>query len=173
MRPTFLAACIVALALFGSGCSGSGESAEEWADSFCSATAEWSEAVQTIGEEIGGRTVTTEDMQRAVAETHMATDEYIADLESLGAPDAGSGDEVEAALDELAAEVEGEADEIEDAVDDLSGVGAAVTTARELRASLAAMFTALERALTELDDADPDGDLTAAFDASESCGRIA
>lgn len=173
MRPIWLVACVAALALAASGCADGGESTDEWAESFCSATYEWGQSLTQIGDGVTGRSVTTEDLQGAVADTREATDAYVAALESLGAPDAGSGDEIEAAVDELATEVEGEADEIEDALDDMSGVAAAVTTEREIRASLAAMLTALDRTLTALDEADPDGELTAAFDAAESCGRIA
>jgi hypothetical protein len=173
VRPVWLLACVAALALLASGCAGGGESTDEWAESFCSATFEWGESLTQIGDGITGGSVATEDLQGAVAGAREATDTYVADLESLGAPDAGSGDEIEAALDELATEVEGEVEEIEDALDDMSGVAAAATTEREIRASLAAMLTALDRALTALDEADPDGELTAAFDAAESCDRIA
>jgi methyl-accepting chemotaxis protein len=173
MTPKLLAGTIAAFALLAAGCGGGEESATEWADSFCTATSEWGEELETIRDGVSGLSVATEDLQAAATATREATDEYVSRLDDLGTPDTGSADEIGAALDELAAEVDGESAEVEDAVDDMTGVAAVVTATREVRASLEASFTALERALSDLRQAETSGELGEGFDAAPSCVRIA
>src|SRR5688500_13274214 len=93
----------------------------------------------------------TAGLEEAVADAREATDAYVAELRSLGAPDVGSSDDVEAAIESLADELEGETAEIEDAFDDATGVTGPATVGREVAHSVGAMFTSLERTLESLE----------------------
>jgi hypothetical protein len=163
---------VAALSLVAASCGGDDEeisSTTAWAEEFCATTRAWGDELERIGEDLDLSSISSDGLEQAGEEARDATDTYIEAIRDLGGPETESGDEIEVSVEELADEVEAERNEIEDAVDDASGLGGAVTAARDIASSVAAMFTALERTLEAIDEADVDGELETAFDEAESC----
>jgi hypothetical protein len=163
---------VATLSLVAAGCGGDDEassSTTEWAEEFCSTTRAWGDELERIADDIDLSSISSEGLEEAATEAREATDDYIEAIRDLGGPDTESGDEIEQSIEALADEVEAERNEIEDAVDDASGLGGAITAARDISSSVAAMFTSLERTFEAIDEADVDGELDTAFDEAESC----
>jgi ABC-type transporter Mla subunit MlaD len=159
------------------GCAGDDESdtsaTTEWATDFCTATLAWSDELQRIGEDVSDFTsLSRETIEEAGEQVGTATDTFVEAVRDLGGPDTDSGDAVESSLETLADEVEAEQAEIEDAIEEISGITGLTTAAREVAASAAAMFTALEQTLTAIEEADVDGEIETAFQEAEACDEI-
>jgi len=168
MRLLALIACTTALAFVAAACSGDDtESGAEWVESFCTLTRAWGEDLEEVASEMSSRSLSLDELGELATAARRATTEYVDGLRSLGPPE-DAGDELTVALEDLAAEVEGEADEIEDAVDDAAGLNGVVTAAREIAASVAAMFTALERTLETFASVDDD-ELRTALEEADGC----
>lgn len=172
-----LALVVLSLALVASGC-GEDESdtseTTEWAAAFCTATLTWSDELQRIADDISDlASLSRDSIEQAGAEASEATDTFVEDIRELGGPNTESGQAVDDSLEALADEVEGERAEIEDALEDISGLTGLTTAAREVAASAAAMFTALEQAFGAIENADVDGEIATAFEEADACDEIA
>ena len=166
---------VASLALVSTGCGGDDgtETSDptEWANAFCTAVQTWGNEVQRIGSDITS-SPTTETLQQAADDLGTATDEFVDELEGLGAPDTEGGDEVEAAIEEFTDTAETEKAELQEAVEDAedtTGVAAALGVAGS---SLQAMSGALQSMLQAFEDADTGQELETAFDEAEACGQI-
>jgi hypothetical protein len=145
-------------------------SASDWATTFCTSTREWGDEVEQSVDEVRDLSSLTEELENAVESVREATDAYVAGLRDLGAPDVDSPDDVDAALEELADELDAETAEIEDAFDDASGLSGPRTVGREVAASVAAMFTSLERTFESI--ADADGELEESLADNAACKEL-
>jgi hypothetical protein len=173
-----LVACVAALAFVAAGCGGGGggggdESAEAWADEFCTAVTDWTDELEQLGEELGDvSSITTDSIRQAAEDANSSTDDFVERLRDLGAPDTESGDEVETELNELADELEVQRDDIQQAVEDAEGLGGAAEAIGNIGSALAAMGTAIQEALQAVEDADVGGELETAIENSEACDEI-
>jgi hypothetical protein len=145
-----------------------------WADSFCTATVEWTSELERIADNLSNLTdLSSASIEEAAEEAREATDTYTAEVRELGSPDTEGGDQIESSLETLADEVDGEMNEIEDAVEDAEGLQGLVTAGRDVAASVSAMFVSLQRVFETFEDADPAGELETAFEESDACDEIA
>ena len=172
-----VAVAVLLLALVAAGCGSEDEasSAAEWADSFCTATQDWMNELERIGEDLSDlSTLSSETIDRAVEEARDATDTYVDDVRELGAPETESGDEIESSLENLADEVEAEKEEAEQALEDAEGEGlpGLAAAGREIAASVSAMFAALQGTFAALEQADVDGELETALEGSTACDEL-
>jgi methyl-accepting chemotaxis protein len=174
MKLVALAACVASLVFVVSSCGGGDRtSAAEWAESFCTATRDWSNEIERITEDIPDLSgLSIETLDDAAGEARETTDAYVEELRALGAPDIESSEQLESSIERLADEVESEAEEIEDTVEDASGVTGLATAGRDISSSVAAMFTALARTSEAIENADVDGELEQAFEDTEACDQI-
>jgi hypothetical protein len=169
---------LAVLALAATGCGGDDEASsatptEEWANDFCSAVSTWTDELQQIGESISDPTSLSVDAIRDAGEQASdATDAFVEDIRDLGSPDTESGDEIESSLETLGDTLEAEKNDVSEAIDgieDFSDLPAAVTT---IGASLSAMGTAFQTALTSLENEDVGGEIESAFESSDACDEI-
>ena len=159
------------------GCGGDDEtepsSAEAWVDSFCTATQNWRDELQSIADGFDDvNSLSSDAISDAAEEARTATDDYVEQVRDLGAPDTESGDEVEQSVETLADEVDTEMDEIEQTVEGVDGLSEIVAAGREVVGSVNSMLTSVQTTLTAIQTADPSGELRTAFDASPTCDEI-
>jgi hypothetical protein len=141
-----------------------------WADSFCTATVDWTTELERIVDDLGDLSnLSSAAIEESAQEARDATDAYVEDVRDLGSPETEGGDEIESSLETLADEVDEEMAEIEDSVEDIEGLTGLATAGREVAASVTAMFTALQTVFETLESSDPAGELETAFDESDAC----
>ena len=177
MKRAAIVAFLSALAILAAGCGGSddaeAESTADWVDSFCTSINSWTNELTRIGEELGDISALSADSIRDAAdEADAATQEFVDEVRSLGAPDTASGDEVQTELEQLADTVDEEREKLNDAaeeVEDVSDIAAAVTT---LGSSITLLGTAIEESLEAIESGDAAGELETAFEESEACDEI-
>lgn len=171
---------VAAFVLFAAGCGGDDEpaageaTASEWADDFCTAVTEWTDELQRIGDDFGDpSSLSADTIEQAARDANAATDEFVSEVRSLGAPDIESGEEIRDSLETFADSVEAERDEIEEAIEDTSGITGITAAVAAIGASLSAMATAFQTTFETLESSDVSGELETALEESSACDEIA
>jgi methyl-accepting chemotaxis protein len=173
-----LVACVLSVALVAAGCGGDDDSssaapAEEWADSFCSALATWTNDLEAAAEPLSDlSSLSEESIRQAADDAKNATETLTESMRSLGAPDTSSGDQVESSVEDLATELENGAQEIEDAVADVSNVADVPAALGTVTTTLSDLGREVGGALQTIGDADASGELETAFESADSCGEL-
>lgn len=169
---------MTALALAVSGCGGDDTEADPvvaWADSFCSAVADWRSTMEDLRNEFTGDpgSFANEDALRDAAETaSSATDELVADIRELGAPDTPSGEEVRSSLESLADSLETQKTSVEQAVDDISGIADIPAALTAVGSALTRMANSFQEAIDAVENADVQGELESAFRQADACDEL-
>ena len=187
-KPTLtfaLAACFASFALFAAGCGGddesssqtteasTGASADEWADSFCSALTTWKNDLEEAAEPLTDlSSLSEESLQQAADDARTATGTLSESLNGLGRPDISSGEQVRSSVQDLATDVENGADEIESAVEGVGSVADIPSAIDTITATVTDMGTAVDGAVQTLEDADVGGELVSAFADADSCAEL-
>jgi hypothetical protein len=176
-----VAAAVAVLAGAAAGCGGGDESsstteatpASQWADGFCTAVATWTDALTGATDQFTDLSSFSEaGLQSAADDVTSATETLVEDLKGLGAPDTESGEEVKASIDELSSTVETELDAIQTTVADTSGITELPGAAQEIASALSAMSSAFSSTLSQLEDADVQGELKDALESSSACDGV-
>ena len=176
-RRLALAGVVVALAGVAAGCGGDDESGESataaWAGDLCTAVTDWTDEIENVLSQFSDPSnLSQEGIESAAEDARSATDEFLDDIESLGAPETESGEDVQSALDSLSTTIESESDDIEQTVAGISNVTELPSAIPDITASLSAMGTALSTTLTTVQDADVQGEVRAALADSPECAGI-
>ena len=176
MRRALTLTALVLVAVGVAGCGGS-DSEEDptaaWASGFCSAITTWTDELESITEQFSDTSnLSEEGIRSSATDARSATDQLVDDLRGLGAPETESGEEVRTSVDELSTTLETEAAKIEETAQDVSGIADLPSAITTISASLGAMSTAFSSTLTALRDADVEGELEAALEASPDCDEI-
>ena len=175
---SFLAACLLSLALLAAGCGGDDGSSsqvapDEWADDFCSALTTYTDDLAAIAEPLTDVSSLSEDnIQEAAEDAQDSTEVFAEDMRSLGTPDIPSGDQVDGAVEALATELESGALELEAAVADVSSDADVPAALGTVTTTLSELGREVGRALQTIEDADTSGELETAFEDAESCGDL-
>jgi hypothetical protein len=177
MKLLALLACVASLVVVAGACGGDDngetESADAWADEFCTTVNAWTDELERIRDDLGDvSSLTSESLEDAADEAEAETDEFLDEIRDLGAPETESGEAVETEIDEFADSVEAEKEEIRQAVDDASGLGGLADAIGTIGTSIAAMATELEQTLDAIDTADADGEVRQALEDSEACDQV-
>jgi hypothetical protein len=167
---------VSALALLAAGCGGDGgNDADDWANDLCSAMGGWTDGLGDAAETLG--TVDQDDesaetkatLKEAADTARSATQEFIADLEALEAPDVQAGAEAEDTLDQFAADLGQNDADLERAVTGSSTTAGAVTSITNI---LTTMENQLLTTFTQLEQLDDQGELAAAIRDSDECAKL-
>lgn len=175
-----VALVVASFALVASGCGGddgsaSGSPVDEWATGFCTAVTGWTGELQQIENDFTtdpGSFADADALKDAVESVSSATDDFVADVRALGAPDTESGEEVRSSLDDLAETLETEKADIEQAAEDVSGLTDLPAAITSIGTSLSAMGAAFQTALEALESADVKGELEDALESSDACAEL-
>lgn len=174
---------VAALAVAAAGCGGSDNASDtttteatpaaEWADGFCTAISTWKTDVTSVKDEFTDLSSFSEDsLKSATDDIQTATDQLVENLKSIGAPDTESGQEVKDSIDELASTLDTQLADIQTSVDDASGLTALPGAIQDVLSSLSAMSTAFSSTLSTIGDADVQGELKDALEASPACDDL-
>jgi hypothetical protein len=168
------AAVVVAVVVLAAGCGGDDESAaESWATDVCTAFSDWRDAVASAGESLRAGATTADDLEAAVDELEQATEDFADDIRGLGPPETDTGQEAQEALERLADEVEQDREDVQSALQDAEGVQGVLDAVAAVASTLSVMGEQLGAAFDELEQLDPAGELSAAFESSEACDSLA
>ena len=168
-----LLALAAALAALASGCGGDEESTtEDWANGVCSAFTDWRDAVTTTGESLRSGATTREDLEGAADDLEEATETFVDDLRDLEPLETEGGQEAQATLDELAEDVDQNREDIRSAAGGAEGVEGAIEAASSIATTVAEMGRQVEDTFRELQQIEPGGELSDAFDTADDCESV-
>jgi hypothetical protein len=174
-RFRILLIAVLAGALLAAGCGGSDEEetsgATEWASSVCSAATTWSDSVSAAVQSLQGGNVSEDSIKSAIDDVSEATKTLADDLQDVGKPDTEDGQQAKDLLDQLGKDVEDGVQEIEGAVDDASGTGIAAAIS-QVTTTLATMSSDVGGIVDQLEQLDPSGELTDAFNNADECSSL-
>jgi hypothetical protein len=166
-RAARLAVALAALALAGcAGDDGDSSSTAEWAGSFCTAAATWTDEVDQITSTVSA-SPTVESLRGAVDDLKAATDELVGEVRGLGAPDVEGAEEIEAAIDAFTETAEAKNEAVDEAVQD-----ATTESVAQALAALGELTSAFQTMLQAFEDADAGGELETAFEDAPACNQL-
>jgi hypothetical protein len=170
-------AAVVLVSVIAAGCGGSDSDDQDptaaWASGFCTAITDWTDELQSITSQFTDTSNLNEDAIRtAASDAKSSTDQLVDDIRGLGRPDTSSGQEVEDSIDQLSTTLEDESTKIDDTAQGISGLTELPGAITTISTSLTTMSTAFSNTLTTIENADVDGELKAALEASPECDEI-
>jgi hypothetical protein len=165
---------VCAFALSSCGGDGANEttSPSEWANSLCTDLSQWQSSVASVADSLGGGDLSQEEVQDVANEVADATETLVGELQDLGRPDTEAGQEAQDAVNQLADEMQTGIGEIERAA---AGVSSAADVPQAVSAAGAAFMTMgnqLSSTITDLEQLEPQGELTSALEQSDSCNEL-
>ena len=168
---------LLALAAVGvvlvAGCGGDDEaSAEDWANGVCSAFTDWREAVTTAGESLRSGATTRDDLENTADDLEEATETFADDLRDLEPLETEAGAEAQQTLDQLAEDIDQNKEDMRAAVGGAEGLQGAAEAASSIAATLALMGRQIEDAFRELQQLEPGGELSDAFETADDCASV-
>ena len=165
----------VLCASFAAGCggddAGNEASATDWADDVCSAISTWTASVAATAESL--RADPGEDaLRNAVDNFQSSTNDFVDELQGLGAPETEAGEQAKASVDKLADDVDENVSQMKSAVDDVSGVSGIVEAVTVVSAGLSRLAEEVSTTIASLQDLDTGGELEQAFRDADSCDEF-
>jgi hypothetical protein len=177
MKRTLIAAAALAAGatLLAAGCGSSGSttstsagSAVDWANSLCSATTTWKQALQDAAAGLKSEP-SRSGLSAAAGKARSATEAYASALAGLGAPDTKAGDQAKAQIDTLRSQLQDGAAAMKDAAAGVSGASGVVEAVSVASTTLAQMGQEIDKALASLRSLEPKGELDQAIQQADSC----
>jgi hypothetical protein len=177
MRKALALLALAVVVAVAASCGGDDETAEDptaaWASGFCTAITGWTDELESITSQFSDTSnLSQEGIRSAADDAKSATDQLVEEIRGLGRPETESGDEVQSAVDNLSTTLENEATKIEETADGVSGITELPSAITTISTSLTAMATAFSDTLSTIQDADADGELESALEASPECDEI-
>jgi hypothetical protein len=176
MRRAWIAAVLVAAVGVAAGCGGSDDETDPtaaWAGDFCSAVSAWQDELESITSQFSDLSNLNEDALRTAAEdAESATQTFVDELQSLGAPETESGEEVKSSIDDLTSTLDTEVAEIRSTVDGVSGLADVPGAISTISTSLSALSTAFSQTLQTIESADAGDELETALEDSPECDSL-
>jgi hypothetical protein len=173
-RRSELLATVAAVVALAAGCGGDDEeeSATAWADGVCAAMTTWADSVGSAADSLGDDGSIEERVDAALADVGDATETLRSDLEELGSPDTESGQQAKELVDELASDLQDDVDKIEAAAEDSEGASGTLSAVSVITGTLVTMGEKVASAFEQLEELDPSGELTDAFEQADSCESL-
>ena len=163
-------AAVLAVAVLAAGCGGDDENTPEaWANDVCSAFTDWRTAVTEAGESLRSGPTTRDDLEGTADELEEATETFVEDLRDLEPPETEAGAEAQEALDQLAEDVDQTKEDVRSAAGGAEGVEGAIEAASSIATTVAEMGRQVEDTFQELQQLEPGGELSDAFETAEDC----
>jgi hypothetical protein len=165
---------VVALALLAAGCGKSSkpETASEWASGFCSDVTTWKDSIQSAVSPLKSGNITKDSVQTAFNDFKSATDTFTKNIKGLGKPDTDAGDQAKQDIDSLSTQIDDGVDSIKSTVKGVTNVTTALAAATSVSSTLSTMTGAVKQTYQQLQQLDPKGELTTAFQNADSCKTL-
>jgi methyl-accepting chemotaxis protein len=177
MKRGTIVVVILISAFFLSGCGGDDgsetTSPSEWADSLCTDLSQWKSSVTSVAASFGGGGgLSQEEIQDAVNEVASSTETLVGNLQDLGRPDTEAGQEAQDAVNQLADELQTDIGEAERAAAGVSNAADAAQAASSIRDTFTTAQNQVTSAITDLEQLEPQGELTSALEQSDACNEL-
>lgn len=162
--------CIVGLLALAAGCGGDEESSSEaWANDFCSAAADWRSSIDdVVGQFQSPFDLSLDSVRGAVDDGLEATDTFLEEVDSLGAPETEASQEAAGIVDSMTSSIQTTADDLRSAVDSSDSLQDLISQAPQLAAQVGQLEQELRSSLGELEDLDT-GELGTELESNEDC----
>ena len=170
-RPILI--CVAAAALVVAGCGGDDESASEaWAGDFCTAAADWRSSIDDVVAQFQSPSdLSTDSVHGAIDDGLDATDTFLNEVRSLGAPETEAGEEAAGIVDSMTSTIQSTEDELRKEFESSSG-----DSLSELLGKLGQAATQIEQmgqgvqaSLQQLETLEPAQELADALKDNEDC----
>jgi hypothetical protein len=163
--------CVAVLALFAAGCGGGDDesASEAWANDFCSAAADWRSSLESIvGQFQSPSDLNADSIQGAVDDGFDATQSFLDEVDSLGAPETESREEAEQILDSMTSSVRTTADDLRSTFEGADSLQDLIAQAGTASSQIGELQQELQNGLDELENLDT-GELKDELESNEDC----
>jgi methyl-accepting chemotaxis protein len=169
MRRILAPILLVAL-LLAAGCGGEEESSTEaWTNDFCSASADWRSSLEDIvGQFQSPSDLDADSIQGAVDDGLDATESFVDEVESLGAPETEAGQEVADILDSMTSSIQSTADDLRSTFEGADSLQDLVARAGEAASQIGQLEQELQSSLDEIENLNT-GELRDELESNEDC----
>jgi hypothetical protein len=157
----------------GCGKSSKPETAQEWANSFCSSVTTWKNSVTSTVSSLKGSSLTKDSITSAFDDFKSATKTFENDVKKLGKPPTKSGDQAKQDVDNLTSQVDDSVQALQSAVNNASsGAGGILSAVSVASTEFTKVKTEVQSTFQSLQQLEPGGELQQAFQQSESCKSL-
>jgi methyl-accepting chemotaxis protein len=162
--------CAVGLLLLAAGCGGEDESSTEaWSNDFCSASADWRSALEDIVSQFQSPSdLDADSIQGAIDDGLEATESFVDEVESLGAPETEAGQEVAGILDSMTSSIQTTADDLRSTFEGADSLQDLVARAGEAASQIGQLEQELQSSLDEIENLNT-GELRDELESNEDC----
>jgi methyl-accepting chemotaxis protein len=162
--------CAVGLLLLAAGCGGEDESSTEaWSNDFCSASADWRSSLEDIVSQFQSPSdLDADSIQGAVDDGLEATESFVDEVESLGAPETEAGQEVAGILDSMTSSIQTTADDLRSTFEGADSLQDLVARAGEAASQIGQLEQELQSSLDEIENLNT-GELRDELESNEDC----
>lgn len=175
-----VALLVVMLAVAAAGCGGndavsiSATPTDEWAEGYCSAIVDWANELKLATDELRDfESLSREAFEEAGGSIDSATETFIDELRSLGAPDTESGERARGTVDRFGDRAARDLADIERAVENVSGVAGIAKAVVSITAALTSLNKHFMAMVSSLGKVDAGDELQGALEDAESCDDLA
>jgi hypothetical protein len=173
-KPLVLFAILLTFLVAGCGSSGSSDKKanDAYANSVCTAIANWGKEVKSIATDFSGG-LSKASLQAKVSNIDSATKTLVNDLKAIPKPNSSAGQATKQQLDQLATDLSNTVDAIKTGIDEITA-NASVTTVRSVASAVApqvkTLATTVESTLKSLENtAEP---LASSFESASACKSL-
>ena len=162
--------CAVGLLLLAAGCGGEDESSTEaWSNDFCSASADWRSSLEDIVSQFQSPSdLDADSIQGAIDDGLEATESFVDEVESLGAPETEAGQEVAGILDSMTSSIQTTADDLRSTFEGADSLQDLVARAGEAASQIGQLEQELQSSLDEIENLNT-GELRDELESNEDC----
>jgi methyl-accepting chemotaxis protein len=162
--------CAVGLLLLAAGCGGEDESSTEaWSNDFCSASADWRSSLENIVSQFQSPSdLDADSIQGAIDDGLEATESFVDEVESLGAPETEAGQEVAGILDSMTSSIQTTADDLRSTFEGADSLQDLVARAGEAASQIGQLEQELQSSLDEIENLNT-GELRDELESNEDC----
>jgi len=162
--------CAVSAVVLAAGCGGEEESASEaWANDFCSAAADWRTSLDDIVGQFQSPTdLSADSISGAIDDGLEATETFLDDVDSLGAPETEAGQEVAGIVDSMSESIRTTADGLRSTFEDADSLGDLITQVGAAASQIGQLEQELRGSLDQLEQVET-GELGEELQSNEDC----
>ena len=162
--------CAFGLLLLAAGCGGEEESSTEaWTNDFCSASADWRSSLEdVVGQFQSPSDLDADSIQGAIDDGLEATESFVDEVESLGAPETEAGQEVAGILDSMTSSIQTTADDLRSTFEGADSLQDLVARAGEAASQIGQLEQELQSSLDEIENLNT-GELRDELESNEDC----
>jgi hypothetical protein len=162
--------CATAVVLLAAGCGGEEESASEaWANDFCSAAADWRTSLEEIvGQFQSPSDLNADSISGAIDDGLEATDSFLDEVDSLGAPETEAREEVAGIVDSMSSSIQTTADGLRSTFEGADSLQDLITQAGAAASEIGQLEQELRSSLDQLEQVET-GELGQELESNEDC----